>query len=265
MMKNREDVLLIDKVFNDEIVILTFNRPQQSNTFNHSLIQALLEFWKYLYSDSFVKCVIVTGAGNKAFSAGADLKEKNGIDTEKWKELHSTLKQMITLMFDCPIPIIAAVNGVAYGGGLECILASDFAYASKNAIFAQIEIKRGIMPGAMGTQLLPRICGIKRSKELCFTGNSFTAEQALHYGIVNEVFTHENLMENVYVVAKSIAANAPLAIRAIKKSLNVSLSLDVKSGYEFEIRNYYGLLDSDDRKEGVKAFIEKRNPIFKGK
>ncbi len=265
-MENKNDVLLQEKLEEGEILILTLNRPQHANAVNLELCQALLDVWTKLATTSTesIKCVILTGTGNKAFSAGADLKERKGISSAQWKDMHAVLKQMISLMFNCPIPLIAAVNGDAYGGGLEYILACDFAYASKNAVFAQAEVKRGIMPGAMGTQLLPRTCGIKRAKELALSGDSFTAAAALRYGIVNALFEPENLMENVLNTAKSIAANAPLSTRAIKKALNASLDMSIQSGYEAEVAAYYELLDTKDREEGIQAFIEKRNPIFKG-
>jgi len=168
-------------------------------------------------------------------------------------------------MLDCPVPIISAVNGAAFGGGLELVLASDFAYASTKAVFGQSEVKLGIMPGALGTQNLPRACGLKRAKELCFTGESFSAINAYEWGIINRVCEPEELMREVLASAEKISMNAPLAVREVKKALNMSQQLDIKSGYVFEVEAYNRLLPTQDREEGINAFNEKREPEFTGK
>lgn len=247
------------------IMLVTLNRPEVHNALNSVMMQDLRDLWQGLYVDSGkTRCVVATGKGDKAFCAGADLKERNGLDVETWQRQHAVLEQSITAMIHCPIPIIAAVNGVAFGGGLELLLASDFAYASKNARFAFPETKIGIMPGAMGTQNLPRACGLRRAKEICFTGEAFSAEQALQWGVVNRICESDDLLAATLAVAKNICDNAPLATRQVKKSLNASEEMPLGAGYLYEIEAYNYLLPTQDRLEGIAAFNEKRKPTFKG-
>lgn len=245
------------------ILQITLHRPNVMNAINSVMMRELEILWRELYGNhQGLRCLILTGSGNKAFCAGADLKERYQIDLQTWRHQHSALQQAMIAMMDCPLPVIAAVNGVAFGGGLELALASDLAYAANTATFAQSETRLGIMPGAMGTQNLPRACGLRRAKELCLTAKTFTAEEAYEWGIVNAVYPPEELMSHVIAVARQIAANAPLAVQQTKKALNFSHHMDIKSGYAYELASYNGLLDSLDRIEGIAAFNEKRSPIF---
>lgn len=246
------------------IIQVTLNRPEVRNAINLEMMQDLLHFWESTTKKDDIRCIIITGTP-PAFCAGADLKARQGMDTKTWKEQHKVLQQAMYAMITCPIPIIAAVNGAAFGGGLEITLASDFAYASESAKFAQSETKLGIIPGAMGTQNLPRACGPQRAKELCFTGKPFDAKEALAWGIVNKVCKDEGLLSEVFKTAQLIAANAPLAIRQAKQAINIAHDLPIKKGYQFEIDVYNTLLDTEDRIEGVNAFNEKRLPRFRGK
>ena len=248
------------------IMLVSLNRPAVRNAIDSRMMQDLWDLWVQLYlGSSEIRCVILNGKGNKAFSAGADLKERNTIDLETWQKQHAVLEQAIGAMLECPIPIIAAVNGAAFGGGLELLLACDFAYASETATFAFPETKIGIIPGAMGTQQLPRACGLRRAKELCFTGDVISADQACQWGIVNKVCAPSSLMDEVLAVASRLAQNAPLAIRQAKKALDASASMDLRSGYRYELEAYNRLIPTEDRKEGIGAFNEKRAPNFKGK
>jgi enoyl-CoA hydratase len=245
------------------ILQVTLNRPEAMNAINSIMMQELGQLWRTLYTDNHnLRCIILTGSGSKAFCAGADLKERHHLDLKTWRQQHSALQQAMLAMIDCPVPIIVAVNGAAFGGGLELTLASDFAYATTTAIFAQSETKLGIMPGAMGTQNLPRACGLRRAKELCFTAASFTAQQAYDWGIINRIYAPDELATAVLTVAETIAENAPIAVRQTKKALNLSQHLDVKSGYFYELEAYNYLLTTQDREEGINAFNEKRKPIF---
>jgi enoyl-CoA hydratase/carnithine racemase len=228
------------------------------------MMKDLRALWQALYVDAEkARCVILTGEGEKAFCAGADLKERNNLDVETWKSQHAILEEAMMAMVQCPIPIIAAVNGYAFGGGLELVLASDFAYASIHATFAFPETKIGIIPGAMGTQNLPRSCGVRRAKEICFTGSPFSAVEALNWGIVNKLSEPHQLLSDVLSVALLISEKAPLATRQVKKALNASQP-DLLSGYQFEIEAYNLLIPTRDRLEGVQAFNEKRKPKFTG-
>lgn len=248
------------------IQLVTLHRPEVRNAINVCMMQELLTFWQQLmlYPHD-IRCIILTGSGEQAFCAGADLKERFNITTEVWKQQHYQLQMAFKAMSDCTIPIIAAVNGAAYGGGLELALASDFIYAVDSARFAQSEVKLGIMPGAMGTQNLPKACGIRRAKELSFTAKTFTAKEAFAWGMINKLCSPQQLLTEAIQTAECISENAPLAIRQVKKALNAALHLDLRSGYQFEVEAYNQLLDSEDRKEGIAAFNEKRTPHFKGK
>jgi len=254
--------LSIQQVDN-HIAVVTLGRPEVLNAINLSMMHDLLQIWQSFSDDKKLRCIILTGAG-KAFCAGADLKARLNLDIDTWQQQHSVLQQAMRTMLAVPIPIIAAVNGYAFGGGLELALASDFIYASENAIFAQSEVRVGIMPGAMGTQQLPRALGLRRAKELTFSAQSFNAQQALEYGLINAVFSADVLLDSAVETAKKIAANAPLAVRACKKSLNATQGHDVLSGYDIEVSEYNKVLQSADRLEGISAFNEKRSPHFIG-
>ena len=184
---------------------------------------------------------------------------------ETWKKQHAIVEQMIRNIMNCPVPIIAAVNGAAMGGGFEIALATDFIYASNTAKFALPEVTRGIMPGAAGPQNLPRACGVRRAKEIVLTGKPFDAETGAEWGIVNKVCEPDQLLDDAIATARTIAENAPIGVRQAKKSLDKATELDRNSGYAFEIEAYNLTVPSEDRMEGVRAFNEKRKPVFKGR
>lgn len=251
---------------NPHTLQITLHRPEVMNAINSEMMRELHVLWSDLCKpQKDLRCIVLTGSGEKSFCAGADLKERHQIDIETWQQQHALLQQAMLAMSECTIPIIAAVNGVAFGGGLELALASDFIYAVDTAIFAQSETKLGIMPGAMGTQNLPRACGVRRAKELCFTARSFSAQQAYDWGIVNALCKSDTLMQDVLHVAEQILANAPFAVRQAKAAMAVSQYMDLKSGYAFEVQAYNQLLATEDRKEGIAAFNEKRTPQFHDK
>src|SRR5690606_36944681 len=192
------------------VTVITMNRPQARNAMNTQMMTELRDcFSSYYVNPSETRCLVLTGAGDKAFCAGADLKERNGMSDEVWRQQHAIIEQLIRAMMDCPIPIIAAVNGAAYAGGCELALACDFIYATPEARFAQTEVALGIIPGAMGTQNLPRAIGIRRAKEVILTATPFTAEEAFAWGLVNRLVPADRLMTEVLATAERIAANAP--------------------------------------------------------
>ena len=249
----------------DHILQVTLNRPECRNAINIDMMQDLLSLWQNMFVDqNKIRCIVLTGR-DSAFCAGADLKERKNMTLSVWHQQHAVLQQAMAAMLDCPIPIITAVNGAAFGGGLELTLASDFAYAATTATFAQSEVKIGIMPGALGTQNLPRACGLRRAKELTFTAQTFSAQEAFDWGIVNKLCSPETLLSEVMLTARKICDNAPLAVKQVKKALNMSQQLDIKSGYVFEVEAYNRLLSTKDREEGIRAFNEKRKPEFEGK
>lgn len=249
----------------DHILLVTLNRPEVRNAINIDMMHDLFKLWSELYRNHHdLRCVVLTGS-DKAFCAGADLKERQNMSLDVWQTQRAVLEQAMLSMVDCPIPIISAVNGPAFGGGMELVLASDFAYAAKTATFSQSEVKIGLMPGALGSQHLPKACGLKRAKELTFTASIFSAEEAYEWGIINKVCEPDQLLSEVLGTANKIAENAPVAIKQVKKALNMSQHLDVKTGFAYEIEAYNRLLPTKDREEGIKAFNEKRKPNFLGK
>ena len=249
-----------------DILLVTLNRPEAANALNTQMGLDLRDLWSTLYVDAgTLRCAVLTGSGSKAFCAGGDLKERNAMSDADWQRQHAIFEQAMLAMLDCPLPIIAAVNGAAYGGGAEFAAAADFAYAAENARFALTEVTLGIMPGAMGTQTLPRAVGVRRAKEIILTGLPFDARQALQWGLVNRVTGQQELLEATLATAKRIAGNAPIAVRQAKKSLSVATQLDLKNGYGFELEAYNRMVPTADRQEGVRAFNEKRRPRFQGR
>jgi len=250
----------------DHVLVVTLNRPEVRNAFNTQMGAELLALWSALYVDpGQCRAIVLTGSGDKAFCAGADLKERNGMSDDAWRQQHALFEQMIRAMMDCPVPIIGAINGAAYAGGLEVALNADFLYAVPQARFAFTEVTIGIMPGASGTQHLPRAIGVRRAKEVILSGRPFDAEQALAWGLVNRLCDPQKLMDEALDTAAAIAANAPIAIRQANKAVQASQSTDLKTGYDVEIACYQKVIDTEDRLEGVLAFNEKRKPAFKGK
>jgi len=248
------------------VVVIAMNRPQAMNAMNTAMMTDLRDcFAGYYVDQGAARCLILTGAGDKAFCAGADLKERNGMSEDTWRRQHAVVEQAMRAVMNCPLPIIAAVNGAAYAGGCELALGCDFIYAAEHARFAQTEVALGIIPGAMGTQNLPRAVGARRAKEVILTATPFTAAEALAWGLANRVLPGEKLMAEAIATAERIAANAPIAVRQAKKSMSASQDLGRADGYSFEIEAYNLTVDSDDRHEGIRAFNEKRKPQFKGK
>jgi enoyl-CoA hydratase len=249
-----------------QVLLVTLNRPASSNALNTQMGRDLLAVFDGLAQDpGDTRCIIITGVGPKAFCAGGDLKERNGMSDQAWGHQHRIFERMIRAVIDCPTPVIGAVNGAAFGGGCEIAAALDFLYASDNAKFAQTEVMLGIMPGAGGTQNLPRAVGERRAKELILSGKTFTAVEALDWGFVNAVFPQEQLMDEAIRIATRIAANAPIAVRQAKQAIHRGLQMSLSDGLWFEIEAYNRTVPSEDRHEGVRAFNEKRKPRFTGK
>jgi len=225
------------------ILLVTLDRPNAANALNTQMGYDLRELWLELYRDpASWRAVVLTGRGEKAFCAGGDLKERNNMSDEVWKTQHALFEQMTLAMIDCPV-----------------------AYAARRARFALTEVTLGIMPGAMGTQNLPRAVGVRRAKEIILTGTPISADEALEWGILNKVCDNDSLLDEALATARTIAANAPISIRQAKKSINVSTQVDLKTGYAFEIEAYNRMVSTEDRLEGIRAFNEKRKAKFKGK
>ena len=250
----------------DKVGVVTLNRPEAMNSMNTAMMRELRDCFMQFYVDPNVAaCLVITGSGDKGFCTGADLKERKGMTDETWRQQHAIVEQMVRAIMECPIPIIAAVNGYAYAGGMEIALACDFVYAAEHARFALTEVTLGIIPGAAGTQNLPRAVGVRRAKEIILTGTPFSAAEALGYGMVNMVVPGPKLMNAAMATAKKIGANAPISVRQAKKSMDKAGDLDRSSGYAFEIEAYNRTVVTEDRQEGINAFNEKRKPNYKGR
>jgi enoyl-CoA hydratase/carnithine racemase len=248
------------------VLLVKLNRPQVRNAFNTAMGRELLDLWTRLTEDAGDwRCAVLTGAGEQAFCAGADLKERKGMSREAWRAQHELFERAFWALGDLPLPIIAAVNGPAFAGGLELALMCDFIYASRNARFALTETSLGIIPGAGGTQNLPRAIGERRAKEIIMTARPFSAEEASAWGLVNLLCEAAHLLPAALETASTIAANAPLAVRQAKKSIRFGGQMEIRTAYRFEVEAYNQLVDTDDRREGILAFNEKRKPQFKGK
>ncbi len=265
-MKTHHYATLASEPRGEHVLLVTLNRPEVRNAINTQMGRDLLELWTRLTEDpGETRCVVVTGAGDKAFCAGGDLKERDGMTVAAWKAQHDLFERAYVALVECVVPVIAAVNGAAYGGGCELALACDFVYAAREARFALSETSLGIMPGGMGTQNLARAVGERRAKELILTARPFSAEEAGRWGLANRVCEPDRLLEEALATAQAIAANAPLSVRQAKKSIHYGLDMDLLTGYRFEIEAYNRLVGTEDRLEGVRAFNEKRKPSFKGR
>ncbi len=262
-MKSTDTVKI--EITGQHVLTVTLNRPEAANAFNTQMAQDLTNIFESLALSTFdIRSVILTGAGDKAFCAGGDLKERNGMSDEQWQAQHLIYERMVRAIIGCPVPVIGAINGAAYGGGCEIVAALDFIYVADTARFAQTEVKLGIIPGAGGTQTLARSIGEKRAKELILTGKVFNAQQALDWGLANALYPADKLMEETLQVATSIADNAPIAVRQAKQSIHKGLQMSLSDGLAFEIEAYNRCVPTVDRREGVQAFNEKRKPRFTG-
>lgn len=248
------------------VLVATLNRPDVRNAINTQMGRDMLDLWTRLTADAAdVRCVVLTGAGDRAFCSGGDLKERNGMTRAAWQAQHEIFERSYWTLMDLPIPVIAAVNGHAYAGGLETLLACDFAYAVRTARFALTEVTIGIMPGGGGTQNLPRAVGERRAKEIILTGRPFTADEAYQWGILNRVCEPSELMPATMETARTIAANAPLSVRQAKTAIRYGAQMELKTAFRFEVEAYNRLIDTEDRMEGIRAFNEKRKPVFRGR
>ena len=265
MPSAEHETLSIERV-GAHVLVVTLDRPEASNAMNTRMgVELMHLFERFQVELDDLRCTILTGRGEQAFCAGGDLKERRGMTDEAWAAQHAIFERMVRAIINCPIPIIAAVNGAAYGGGCEIPGACDFVYASQNARFALTEVTLGIMPGAGGTQTLPRAMGERRAKEVILTGLPFSAAEAQEWGLVNKVVAPDALMTEALAVAERIAGNAPISTRQIKQSIHRGLQMSLADGLAFEIEAYNRLVPTEDRREGVNAFNERRKPAFQGR
>lgn len=248
----------------DNVGILKINRPKALNAINEQVLTEVDAQLDEIDSDRDLRALILTGTGEKAFVAGADINELSNMDSETAHKFAKKGQAVMRRLEIIKVPVIAAVNGFALGGGTELACACDFIYASENARFGQPEVLLGIMPGFGGTQRLARFVGLARARELIYTGEQITAAQALEMGLVNKIFKLDVLVDEAVKTAKTIAQRAPLAISACKEAINDGFDVSLDKGLGFESDLFGDLFDTDDVKEGTKAFLEKRQPHFQG-
>jgi enoyl-CoA hydratase/carnithine racemase len=257
-----EQVLLTER--RDRVAILTLNRPDRMNALSFPTLLMLRDAIEHLRFDPEVRVVVITGAEDKAFSAGADLKERAEMTPRQVKEFIRTIRETFTAIEDLGKPVLAAINGLALGGGTELALACDIRVAADTALLGLTETSLGIIPGAGGTQRLPRLVGKGKAKELIFTARRVPAQEALAIGLVEQVVPADRLMAETMAMAERISENGPLALEQAKYAINAGSETDLKTGMLFESRAYDVIIPSKDRLEGLAAFREKRKPVYVG-
>lgn len=258
------EVLRVEAV-GEHVLLVTLHRPEVINAMNAEMGRTMHDLLLALHDDPGpVRAVVLTGAGGH-FSSGADLKVRNTQSLQDWMRQHTVAERSFELRVESPVPWIAAVHGVCYAGGLEAALSCDFIYAEANARFALTECRIGIMPGCMGTQNLPRAVGERLAKELILSARPFSGREAAEWRMVNHLCEPGTVVREAIACAERIAACAPLSVRQAKKSIHFGLQTDLHTGYRLELEAWHRLLDTEDRREGIAAFNEKRRPRFVGR
>ncbi len=248
----------------DEIVIVKINRERALNALNKETIDELQKLFSYYWSDKNIKCVIVSGAGEKAFVAGADITELADLDVRTGNEAMARGQYLMKTIQNFPKPVIAAVNGFALGGGCELAMSCDIRLASDKSKFGQPEVNLGIIPGYGGTQRLARLVGRGKAMQLIFTGDIIDAAEAHRIGLVDEVYPHDELMDSAIKMAQNICSKAPIAIALAKESINRGLDGTLTAGCDLEKANFAQCCGTGDKNEGMEAFLEKRPAKFTG-
>jgi len=262
-MTNTDNVLTVD--VRDQVAILTLNRPDAMNAINFDMLNAMKAEVESIRFNAGIRVVIITGAGEKAFCAGADLKERADMPEDRVRMFIYTIRRLFSDIESLSKPVIAAVNGLALGGGTEMTLACDIRIASMNASMGLTETRLAIIPGAGGTQRLPRLVGRGKAKELIFTGRRVDAKEALEIGLVNSVCEPNLLMDEALKMAAMICEAGPVAIEQAKYAIDAGLETDLNTGLAIESNAYWITIPTRDRLEGLAAFREKRKPVYEGK
>lgn len=255
---------LIEKEQIENITILRFGRPEVYHALNRPMLKQFAQLLQEIAVDATTRVVVITGSGEKAFCAGADLKERQTMTEEQVRIYISLIRKTFTLVEELPQPVIAAIGGVAFGGGLELALACDLRIADERALLALPETSLGIIPGAGGTQRLSRVAGMTVAKELIYTARRITAAEAYQFGIVSKVSPTGQALNVSMEIAKQIADNAPLAVQQAKKVISEGYELSLGTALEKETLAYDALIPTRDRLEGLQAFQAKRKPIYRG-
>jgi enoyl-CoA hydratase/carnithine racemase len=262
-MTDTHDLLIKEE--KNQAVILTLNRPAVMNCLNFDLLYALRDEIDALQFSDTIRSVVITGAGEKAFCAGADLKERTTLTQDQVKQFIVTIRNLLTAIQNLKMPVISAVNGIALGGGTEIALASDIRIASDTAVMGLTETRLAIIPGGGGTQRLPRIIGVAKAKELIFTGRRVDAKEALDIGLVNATAPPEKLMATCLDMAAMIAETGPIAVEMAKYAIDKGIETDLATGLAIESNAYRVTIPTQDRIEGLTAFREKRKPVYQGR
>jgi enoyl-CoA hydratase len=249
----------------NHIAYVTLNKPDVLNCFNYDTLVQLGEVVAQVSTNDDVRVVIFTGAGDKAFSAGADLKERKSLSEADVRRNVKKIRDVFQAVADLPQPTIAAINGFAFGGGFELLLACDFRISVEQANLGLTEVSWGIIPGAGGTQRLTRLIGEMKAKELILTARKISAYEAYHCGILTKVVSKNSLMSTCEMLAEEILQNAPIAVRQAKLAIQQGVGTDITTGLEIESQAYEVTIPTSDRLEALAAFSEKRKPVFTGK
>lgn len=255
--------VLLEK--DNHLAIVTINRPKALNALNSETLNDLNIVLEDLENDSNVYCVILTGSGEKSFVAGADISEMKDLNEEQGREFGLLGNKVFRRLENLNKPVIAAISGFALGGGCELAMACDIRIASERARFAQPEVGLGITPGFGGTQRLPRLVGEGKAKELIYTCAQVKADEALRIGLVNKVVALESLMDEAKAMANMIISNAPVAVRLCKDAINRGMQVDIDSAVVIEAEDFGKCFTTEDQKEGMTAFMERREKNFKNK
>lgn len=255
---------MIELRVKNNISIITLNRPDYANALSTTLLDELNHILEQVDEDEESFCTIITGRGEKAFCAGADLKERKNMTDNETITAVRYIGKTVNRVEKMRMPVIAAINGVAFGGGLELALACDIRMIQTNTKVGLTETSLAIIPGAGGTQRLSRLIGAGSAKRLIYTGKPVTAEEALQLGIVEEVVSLQDLEKQSLALAKCIASNGPIALEQAKRAINYGLETDLTTGLEIEHLAYQQTIPTSDRREGLRAFSEKRKAVYKG-
>ncbi|WP_449539364.1 enoyl-CoA hydratase-related protein [Ferdinandcohnia sp. Marseille-Q9671] len=249
----------------NHIATVTLNRPEAMNCFNYEMLQALADVVEDIRTNADVRVVILTAAGEKAFSVGADLKERKTLNESQVRRNVYKIGQVFESIGDLPQPTIAAINGYAFGGGMELALACDFRISVEETSMGLTETSLAIIPGAGGTQRLPRLIGETKAMELILTAKRLSASEAKDYGIVSKVVSPEELIPESLKLANAMLKNGPLALQQAKFAIKQGMNADLHTGFQIERKAYEVIIPTEDREEALAAFNEKRKPNFKGK
>ena len=254
----------IEFTLEDRVGTLLINRAEKSNAINLNLLEMLFTYLKEISKNNNVRVLVITSSGNKIFCAGADLKERLSMEYDEVIQFLNRINEVFSYLESIPIPTIAAMNGDAYGGGLELALCCDFRFLTENSIVGLTETRLGIIPGAGGTQRLTRLIGLARTKEMIFAGKKIKAKEALDFGLVNSISPMDTFQSVINDFVQELLLSAPLAIQAAKRAIHEGMNSDIREALKIEREHYLSTLKTKDRNEALEAFKQKRKPVFIG-